>query len=139
MNARLVMASMVLLVGGFCLGQDNQEKKDDKDRLQGEWVATSFNGNEIKGGNGGTLVVKRDEWKEFRTFKFKIDATKNPKQIDITGNVVVGRESTFAGIYKIEGDTLTFCRSSRAGAERPTEFKFGPGVILQVFKRAEKK
>lgn len=133
MNARLVMVLMVLLVGGYCVGQDNQKKKkDDKDLLQGEW----------KGEKGGTLVVKGDEWTQRglpKGFKFKIDATKDPKQIDLTGNVVVGRESTLAGIYKIEGDTLTFCRATRAGAERPTEFKDGAGVVLQVFKRAEKK
>jgi uncharacterized protein (TIGR03067 family) len=140
MIGRFVMASVVLLFGGFCVGDD---KKDDKDQLQGEWVVVSIEnaGNKSRNVEGRKLVVKGDEWTApvgvMLKLKFKIDATKNPKQLDLTSDQG-GGEQAWPGIYKIEGDTLTFCRPMRPGGERPTEFKGGPGVFLMVCKRAGK-
>jgi uncharacterized protein (TIGR03067 family) len=145
MIARLVMASMVLLVGGFCAADDKKsDKKDDKDQLQGEWVVVSAEiaGKKFEGLKDKKLVVKGDEWTAptvgTREFKFKLDAAKNPKQLDLKADVN-GNEQTWPGIYKIEGDTLTFCRSAGPAGERPTEFKSGAAVALMVFKRVEKK
>lgn len=141
MIARFVVASIVLMVGGFCAGDD---KKDDKDQLQGEWVVVSAEvaGKEAEGLKGKKLVVKGDGWTPpsggTLKFKFKIDATKKPKQLDLMADLD-GNERTWPGIFKIDGDTFTFCRSAGPGGERPTEFKGGEGVGLIVFKRAEKK
>ena len=141
MFGRSVMTVAVLLVGGFCVGDDKKdEKKTDKDRLQGEWtlVSIELGGKEVDG-KGQKLVVQGDEWTapSGGKFKIKIDATKSPKQLDLVREQG-GKESTWAGIYKIEGDTLTFCRSAGPAGERPTEFKGGRGVALLVLKRAEK-
>jgi uncharacterized protein (TIGR03067 family) len=129
---------VVLLAAGLCAGDD---KKDDKDLLQGQWVIVSANlrGKEADRLKGGKLVVKGDEWiltgpAQEPKVKFKLDASTNPKQLDLTRG-----ELTRPGIYKIDGDTLTFCRSLVEGGDRPTEFKGGPGVALMVYKRAEKK
>ena len=141
MRARFVVAFIILLVGGFCAADD---KKDDKDQLQGEWIVTSAEvaGKKSEGLKGKKLVVKGDEWTPptggTLKFKFKLDAAKNPKQLDLKANVGEN-EQTWPGIYKIEGDTFTFCRSTGAGDERPTEFKSGESVTFMVFKRAEKK
>ena len=45
---------------------------------------------------------------------------------------------TWRGIYTLEGDRLTFCRSRVPGGERPTAFTAGPGVVLIVYKRSGK-
>jgi len=51
---------------------------------------------------------------------------------------VDGNAQTWKGIYKLDGDTLTFCRPQASGGERPKEFKSTPGVVLIVYKRAGK-
>ena len=142
MTARFaVVVSAILLTGGVGAGED---KKDDKGRLQGEWtvVSAEFSGQKRDAGaikRLKPLVIKGDEWTapSGGTFAFKIDPTKKPKQLDLYRQLG-GKEMVWRGIYKIEGDALTFCRSAGPDGERPTEFKGGKGVALLVFKRAGK-
>jgi uncharacterized protein (TIGR03067 family) len=70
---------------------------------------------------------------------FKIDASKNPKTIDMT--IATGKTARRQlGIYKIEGDTLTICQTAGRGDEgRPKEFQCDhKGLVLIVWKRAGK-
>jgi uncharacterized protein (TIGR03067 family) len=148
MISRIVVVSTALLVGGFCAGDGKQDvKKDDKDQLQGEWVVVSVEVSTLDKSEvlkGKKLVVKGDELTapsktdEMPKFKFKLDAGTNPKQIDLTFDAG-GKDLTFAGIYKIEGDTFTICRSAAPGGARPMDYKGAPGIFLMVCKRAEKK
>jgi uncharacterized protein (TIGR03067 family) len=145
MIARFAVACVVLLVGGFCAGDDKkQDKKDDKEQLQGEWVVVlaQSSGKQSERIKDKKLVVKGDDWTPPSggrlKFRFKLDAGKKPKQLDLMAELD-GQEQTWPGIYKIDGDTFTFCRSAGPGGERPTEFKGGPGVFLMTCKRAEKK
>jgi uncharacterized protein (TIGR03067 family) len=135
----VVLALMAPLASGSRIVDD---KKDDKDLLQGEWVVVSVDlvGKAVEKAQDKTLVVKGDDWSapSGSKFKFKIDATKNPKQLDLMGALKGGQEQQWPGIYKIEGDTFTFCRSQGPSGARPTEFEGGPGVVLMVFKRAAK-
>jgi uncharacterized protein (TIGR03067 family) len=142
MTARYVLVvSVILLAGGICEGDDKKDGKEDKDKLQGEWAVVSIgvSGMNTEDVKGLKLVVKGDEWTapSGGMFKFKIDATRNPKHLDLMSEKG-GKESTWAGIYKIEGDTLTFCRCKGAGGERPTEFKGGSATFLLVCKRTGK-
>ena len=64
--------------------------------------------------------------------KVKIDASKHPKQINMIFNTA-GRKVVSPGIYKLDDDTLTLCRTWR---QRPKEFKTTEaGGILIVWKR----
>jgi len=58
-----------------------------------------------------------------------LDLTTNP------GN----NEFNSLGIYKLEGDTITLCRTTEGGdIDRPSEFKSTPEEgILVVWKRAK--
>ena len=60
---------------------------------------------------------------------YRPDPTKNPKEIDLSG------QAAGKGIYLLDGDKLTLCTSM---ADRPTAFatKQGDGLQLVVFKRA---
>src|SRR5262249_38306810 len=69
--------------------------------------------------------------------KIKLDPSKKPREIDLISKG--GR--SMSGIYKLEGDTLTFCRPGPSkNAERPKEFKTAdsPNEII-VWKRTVKK
>jgi uncharacterized protein (TIGR03067 family) len=140
----LVAASFLLLADGLN-GRD--DKKDDKQDLQGEWKISSMelsgrklDDNTIKQMNN--IVVKGSEWtgpspKGAQMFKFTLDATKTPKQLDLT-MVANGNTATWKGIYKLDGDTLTFCRTQGPMGNRPKAFKGGMNIALIVAKRADK-
>lgn len=148
MTARRVGVAVVilLLAGGFGTGDDKKDKKDEKDKLQGEWAMISLDTPAKKLDDDAIkkskLVVKDKEWittlngTEVK-FTFKSDPSKDPKELDLISDRS-GKEMTWPGIYKIDGDTLTFCRASGPDAERPKEFKAGDKVVLIVYKRAAK-
>lgn len=60
------------------------------------------------------------------TYTYQVDATKEPKQIDIAQHVPGRGDKVQRGIYKIEEDTLTICHliasRAKADAKRPEEF-----------------
>jgi uncharacterized protein (TIGR03067 family) len=70
--------------------------------------------------------------------EYKVDAKKNPSTIDITAGR--GPATGMAGIYKLDGDTLTMCLSM-TGGDRPTAFESPDGsrVVLMVLKRVKPK
>jgi uncharacterized protein (TIGR03067 family) len=135
----VVMVSAILVLAtGFSAGG---EQKGDKENLQGEWLVVSMelSGQKTTLFDGNNLVIKGDEWAGPASGKntFKIDSTKNPKEIDLESDKG-GKLNTWRGIYKIEGDTFTFCRSHAPDGARPKEFKGGEGVALMVYKRVKK-
>jgi uncharacterized protein (TIGR03067 family) len=128
-----------LTVGAIGMADDKKEdQKDDKTLLQGEWpVVSSKLGGTETAQKDQELVIKGDKWTAPSGGKFKLDAGKEPKHLDLVSSRA-GKEQTWPGIYKIEGDTFTFCRSATSNGERPKEFKADPGVFLLVCKRAGK-
>jgi uncharacterized protein (TIGR03067 family) len=137
----VMVCAVLLLAGGLNAAGD---KKEDKDKLQGEWTVVSMDlsGMKLEGDDLKKLqplTIKGNDWTAPSGGKFtiKLDPAKNPKQIDLQMEKG-GQTSTWPGIYKIEGDTFTFCRSQGPDGERPKEFKSGDGVALLVFKRAGK-
>jgi uncharacterized protein (TIGR03067 family) len=66
----------------------------------------------------------------------QIDPTAEPMTIDFTYTLGDLKGKTALGIYKIEDDVLTICRSG-PGKPRPTEFRSTPGsgLTLMSYKR----
>jgi len=116
--------------------------KDDKERLQGHWVAESVdNGRELPKevcdkftitttGNKMTMRTPLpDGWEAI----FHLNETATPKKIDIIG---ADRKAQF-GIYRFEGERLILCIGEDDEKDRPTEFspKGGNRRMVVVLKR----
>lgn len=127
--------------------------KDELTKLRGTWLTVSLvnDGKTLvddktppKPGAATTLIYDGDEWKIqvgdqiVAKGKFKVDAGKMPKQIDIFDESGVPNEKTKLGIYEISGDTYRFCLAP-AAKPRPADFssKPGSGHSLGVSKRAK--
>jgi uncharacterized protein (TIGR03067 family) len=142
MAARAVPLFLLVLIVADVSGQD---AKKELDQLQGEWMMSSRETNGKPSTNTNwKLTIKGDQWVVRRPdgdvaaveATIKLDPSKKPKEIDL-----ITKKGSMIGIYKLEGDTLTFCRPGPTkDAVRPKEFKTAdtPNEII-VWKRTEKK
>ena len=138
--------------------------KEDKDALQGTWVAESGVSmgesiKELEGAvftfSGDTFKIKPKEGDVVPTGSYKTDNSKSPKQIDMITKGPGGKDMTALSIYKIDGDTLTICAGASSssttvnpdGTEsepvitqgpRPTAFDSKKGVMIVLKRRVEK-
>jgi uncharacterized protein (TIGR03067 family) len=91
----------------------------------GQWIG-------LRDGNGGL------DGKSPPAKGYKVEVKGEQRMIDTTGPSA--DRPGMAGIYKVDGDTLTICFGS-PGADRPTEFTSPEGgrVMHMVLKRVAKK
>ena len=133
------------------IASKDDPSKDDLDKLSGTWLTVSLvnDGKTLvaekdppKAGPATKLVYDDDKWmikvgeETVASGKFKIDATKKPKEIDIFDESGNKNDKTKLGIYELDGDTYKYCLAE-AGKPRPTEFtsKAKSGHSLGVSKR----
>jgi uncharacterized protein (TIGR03067 family) len=115
--------------------------------LSGTWQAISYALDGTKASDEDMkrikLVIDADghatalrEGKVFIAAATDIDPTKTPITIDFSYTEGDIKGKTALGIYKIENDLLTICRTS-PGDARPTEFtsKPGSGHTLMTYRR----
>lgn len=140
------IAAVVLSVG-LATAADDKPKKE-LEPFQGTWAvkAITRNGEAVPDEavqklslviKGNERVVKDgDEVKSKGTFT--IDATKKPKQMDVTVTDGPLAGKTYPGVYELKDDTFTLCLTLE-GDERPTDLtaKEGSGRLLQVFVKAK--
>jgi|ERR1043166_2634566 uncharacterized protein (TIGR03067 family) len=140
-----VMAGGIGLVSTAAAQKEGAAKKE-LEKFQGKWatVAITVDGQDEDEIKDRFLAIKGekatflDKDKERGTGSMKIDPGKSPAHIDFTYEDGPAKGNTLKGIYKFEGDTLTFCYGG-FGKDRPTEFasKAGSASILIVQKRAK--
>jgi uncharacterized protein (TIGR03067 family) len=109
-----------------------EKEKGDLAKMQGAWTFSSWehNGVALPEGSRDTTkwTVKDDKY----TFEIsgsleegtiKLDNGKKPAMIDLVISSGTDEGKTQVGIYKIDGETVTFCLARPGVKERPTEFK----------------
>jgi len=136
-----------VLIVGVAFAQDTNEDKAKKDleRMQGAWVmhALEINGKAVTKIQDTFLTVKKDEYKtkvkdkEPPGFRLKLDASKNPKWVDMIQTQPDGTEKVIKGIYTFEKDTMKVCRGLEASQERPGQFATWPdtGYFVVTWKK----
>ena len=143
MNAA-VLFGVVLAVGA---PGDKEAPKKGPPSIVGEWDGEKA----VRGGQerpipdggvkatftaDGKLIFKEGN-KDPEEGSYKVDAKKDPAEIDLTPP---REDGTLIGIYKIDGDTLTICLSEKGSADRPTKFESpdGTNIMLVTMKRVKK-
>jgi len=82
-----------------------------------KWGKRVANGNEMTMSMAGKIITKA---------KFKIDPSRQPKEIDYAVLEGQGAGQTLYGIYELDGSILKFCVSGE-GQARPRDFSSGRG------------
>ena len=143
-RAILTLAALTALFG-MSAGPKDDAAKADKRTIQGTWkfVSVLDQGMEQQMPEGNRLVIASDSLKvvypkdDPRGWKYTIDPSKDPKEMDWIVEIDPGHPIRQLAIYSLEGDTLKIC-STAAGKPRPTKFESKKGDFggLWVLKRA---
>jgi uncharacterized protein (TIGR03067 family) len=148
--------AMTLLTVGLVLviSQARADDKEDKEKLQGEWLADSLekNGKNEKQTKGDdyyhTIKIEGDKYHTIvpiwgdQVATFALDSSEKPKTIDIIYKSFGQRgrleTSVRKGLYELDGDTLKICIRFANEKDRPVEFKSKGNVYVITFKRVKK-
>ncbi|HEY7315438.1 MAG TPA: TIGR03067 domain-containing protein [Gemmataceae bacterium] len=143
-------ALLILLGGCFASLVGAEPERDapaaDLKKLQGTWVMAELeiNGQQISEEKlkDTTLVIKDDQYitkikdKTHET-TFKLDPSKDPKEIDMFFPDGANAPKVGKGIYRLDGDTFKLCRAQAPGEDRPRDFvtTADSGRFVVVWKR----
>ena len=138
-------ALMLILLAPW-LPADDKAVKEELERHQGTWLATSsiYDGQEAPAEVVRSItrtvdedhVVWKRDGKSFAGTRIELDPSRDPKAIDVIPDGGKDRGERVLGIYKLEGDRLTICMAA-PGQPRPKAFQAdkGSGCTLRTFTR----
>jgi uncharacterized protein (TIGR03067 family) len=138
--------AILVVLAVSLLGADEQkaDSKKDLEQLKGTWNVESITVDgakkeDLTGGkftfDGDKMMIKLGDMIHEGTFK--LDASKEPKQIDVTPGDGPDKDKLLEGIYFLSKDELKLCIGHHSGDERPKDFesKEGSKGLLIVLKR----
>ena len=145
MRTNCVIGLLVALLTCCVVAADEKTDADNK-AIAGTWTPVSL---EMAGekrdaaGEPGALPATFKEGKvllnDKEIFSYKLDASTDPKIIDLTKLEDPDKDQVLEGIYKFDGEMLVICLWTGQGTKaRPAEFatKAGDNFVLVVLKRA---
>lgn len=123
-------------------------QKKELTKFEGTWTVTNMerDGKKVPAGDLAKMKVvqKGDTWtlttsEETVKGKDVVYPDKTPKEIDTTYLDGLAKDKVTLGIYKIDGDTITFCFGEPGSKDRPKEFKApaDSGNTLWVLKKGK--
>lgn len=152
-ESKPILDYSMVIAAGAQTDKKTTVKKELK-KLAGTWEVVSVESNGRKGAEGEltglAYVFEADgKWKLQKDGEnqaegtYTIDPAKEPPTIDYKIVSSISEESkgkSSLGIYKLDGDKLTVCRTWPDNEQRPTEFVAGEEskCILTVFTRKKK-
>jgi uncharacterized protein (TIGR03067 family) len=136
---------VALAVGGALIASSAQKGPvDELKKIQGAW---KFTAQEMGGQprpadqlKNMTITFTENQWtvrdgdQVIQAGTNKLDATKNPAQVDAAVTEGENKGITMLGIYELKGDTMKVCFDPQ-GKERPTSFTAKGGQYSATFKR----
>lgn len=137
--------ALVAMTAAFCFGAEAPKESTDRDLIQGVWVMTSLETEEVRL-SGATVERYKTAFvgQEYLESSdpsvagtFALNPTKKPKWIDIRPSYGSKKGETICAIYELDGNTLRVCYSTTSSQERPQEMPAKPGnaQALAVYKR----
>jgi uncharacterized protein (TIGR03067 family) len=145
MRLRHFVAFAVVLTCSSVAWSD--DAKDEAKKMEGTWLPSSAElaGEKFPDEVRKTikLVLADDKYtvtvgKNPDKGTVKLDPSKKPKEMDITGTEGPNKGKTFLAIYELKDDTLRVCYDL-SGKSRPTEFKTTAGTRLYLVEYKLKK
>jgi uncharacterized protein (TIGR03067 family) len=142
MNRFVLGLLAVAVLGGMAPAEEKADA--DLEKLQGAWVlhALEIDGKTIPAPDGaGTFIFGKDKklvlketGKKDKDGTYKMDAGKDPKELDLIGSKDKENE-VMQTIYQLDGDTLKLAYSVEgAKGKRPTAFDSKKAAIM-ILKR----
>jgi len=124
-----------------------EDKKDDREALQGTWTIVHTKKGDTKDKEpvtAPTVVFTGDKYKIEAGDKvveegtFKVDGSKSPKQIEVAATDGKDKGKKWHGIYEIKGDTMRAVVGP-ADKDRPTKYDNPPEGARAFHLKREKK
>jgi len=147
MRQTIVGGVLVVIMGAVAARADQGDNPFKQ--LEGNWTVVSGQENgqalpaeRIKGARvsvtAATITVAVGD-KTRRVMTYKMDATRNPKTIDMTETEGTEKDKAALGIFAVDGDTLQLAYGL-PGRERPKDFttKADSGQLSFVMKKADR-
>jgi uncharacterized protein (TIGR03067 family) len=141
---RSLCVTLILTLSMSGLSRGDDVKRAAKS-MDGAWLASTaeLGGEKFPDEIRKTMKLVMDEGKYTVTVgknpdrgTVKVDSSKKPKEMDITGTEGPNKGKTILAIYEMTDDTLTICYDL-SGKARPSEFKTAKDtkLFLVTYKR----